>query len=738
MTGPAGRPSEHSGARWRRPVELATVAAAGTAAAGPVVGLYAPGPVPVLLPAAAVLGAGVTAGLRALRVPATPALLLSLAALGGGLAVAAGWLPRPGGPLPGAVLAAVRDSGALILTTSVPVPVSLATVALPVSATWLAAAGSTGLLATGRPALAAAPPVALFAAALALVGPPRTPAYGPAVALLVALVWLLALVEQRTAGRLRGPATVVFTGLLVTAVGLGGPVLAGLATRPPPDLRAAVEPPYLNPTQVNPLSLLAGWAREPGRELIRVRTDRPQPLRWVVLPEFTGVTWRPAPRYQAAGPLLPAQPGQPEAAPEVVRSRHEITITGLAGSWLPAPRGAREVRGVPVTVDRTSGTLLAQAGLGPGTTYTVRAARPVWDTPALVRARLSPDPGLDASRTLPPGAPGRLHEIARIAAGTGSPHQQASRVATYLRETYVYDPEAPGGNGYPSLARFLDPAAPGGGRGTSEQFAAAFAVLTRSLGIPSRLVVGFRPGEPTADGHLLRTGDGRAWAEVHLDGIGWVPFDPTPRTRQPDRPAQPRTSALAALFPPESGPEGAAADTPEPAPDAAGPAAAGTGPATGPESRLAPVSLALLAGGLAAAAAVAALRLRRSARHLAPGAPADRLLGGWRELRDGLRLAGRRPDPASTVDELAQAVAAAARVPQAQVAVLAAAVNAVAFSGSRSPVVRLGTTGRQLAGEAAAAELLHRVRGYRRALRRHAGGLRRLGWWLDPRPLWWR
>jgi hypothetical protein len=67
-------------------------------------------------------------------------------------------------------------------------------------------------------------------------------------------------------------------------------------------------------------------------------------------------------------------------------------------------------------------------------------------------------------------------------------------------------------------------------RGSAEQFASAFAVMARSLGIPARVVAGFLPGELGPDGHYhVRRADTHAWAEVWFEGAGWVPFDPSPR-----------------------------------------------------------------------------------------------------------------------------------------------------------------------------------------------------------------
>jgi transglutaminase-like putative cysteine protease len=66
-------------------------------------------------------------------------------------------------------------------------------------------------------------------------------------------------------------------------------------------------------------------------------------------------------------------------------------------------------------------------------------------------------------------------------------------------------------------------------RGFCEHYASAFAVLARSVGIPTRIVLGYQGGELNPiGGHLIvRQSDAHAWTELWLDGEGWVRVDPT-------------------------------------------------------------------------------------------------------------------------------------------------------------------------------------------------------------------
>jgi len=54
-------------------------------------------------------------------------------------------------------------------------------------------------------------------------------------------------------------------------------------------------------------------------------------------------------------------------------------------------------------------------------------------------------------------------------------------------------------------------------------------VMARTIGIPSRVVTGFGPGEVQPDGTIVvRDRNAHAWVELWMDTQGWVRFDPTP------------------------------------------------------------------------------------------------------------------------------------------------------------------------------------------------------------------
>jgi hypothetical protein len=61
------------------------------------------------------------------------------------------------------------------------------------------------------------------------------------------------------------------------------------------------------------------------------------------------------------------------------------------------------------------------------------------------------------------------------------------------------------------------------------------AVMLRTLGIPSRVVNGFRGGEfnDLTGSYIIRASDAHSWVEAYFPGQGWVSFDPTPPDPKP-------------------------------------------------------------------------------------------------------------------------------------------------------------------------------------------------------------
>ena len=73
-------------------------------------------------------------------------------------------------------------------------------------------------------------------------------------------------------------------------------------------------------------------------------------------------------------------------------------------------------------------------------------------------------------------------------------------------------------------------------RGFCEHYAYAFVMMMRAAGVPARIVAGYMGGEvnPVNRTVIVHQFDAHAWAEVWLDGQGWVRVDPTAAVA-PDR-----------------------------------------------------------------------------------------------------------------------------------------------------------------------------------------------------------
>jgi len=571
------------------------------------------------------------------------------------------------------------------------------------------------------------------------------------------------------AGHVIGLVTV-----LALAAGLA-PLVSERVNADPVDPRRYVQPPQVESLDESPLIRISGWALNPDQKLLDITTevmstnaDPPPPegetaddvaddvpddvasdvtggvadeaestadgdtpvgagirIRLAVLHDYDGVTWKVGATYRNAGRVLPPVTPHPDATVDTIRQ--EITIAELTGRLLPAVATPQRVDGARVAYDPESGTLIRPEGLTPGLRYTVTSVRERPDYNQLSAANVPA--GDEVARVLHvgDGVPEQMQRLAeKIAAENGAPYQRALAIEQFLSEHYRFVADAPSGHAYPNLAFFLfGPREAGGQRGTSEQFAAAFAVLGRLVGLPTRVVVGFRP--PTGNGPV-RAGDASAWPEVLFSGLGWVPFDPLP---QPDN--QPRP--VEEEFKPQPEPS-----TPPPSPEQTPPVDPTT--PSGPELVLATPprrgpSAPVLAGFglgtlilLAASAAITILLLRRALRRrrLSEGPPEARVVGAWLEVMDALRLA-RHP--------------AAAHLSASEVAAHARQVNVPSIRPAVPPIDELAgllnhlTFGAATVDEDQARAAVAQARAYTEKLRDGQPWWRRLWWSLHLGPLRW-
>ena len=127
---------------------------------------------------------------------------------------------------------------------------------------------------------------------------------------------------------------------------------------------------------------------------------------------------------------------------------------------------------------------------------------------------------------LPEGSNPRTAELAReMRAAAGSDRAFVNAVLDKLnQEEYYYTLEPPPLGSNP-VDRFLFETR----RGFCEHYASAFSVMMRSVGIPTRIVLGYHGGELNPmGGHLtVRQSDAHAWTEIWIAGLGWHRVDPT-------------------------------------------------------------------------------------------------------------------------------------------------------------------------------------------------------------------
>ncbi|MEU1398576.1 transglutaminaseTgpA domain-containing protein [Micromonospora zamorensis] len=657
-----------------------------TALAGVVLGRVYAGDLLTRLVIGAAVGS-VLVSVATRRLPSWLVAPLSVAAMAGwtlwSLRLAANHAELPGGLLE-VTADAARNGIPRLLTAMIPVEPAPDTVLVPVVAAWLAGlAGAEVALRAGRVLLGYLPPAGLYAAALYAVGPNAEPAVGATVAFVaVAALGLASPPSTATAGddpaasltprvraavRLRLAASAALgVALVVGSVAVLGPVVAGQVDGRPVDPRRYVEPPQVQTLDENPLIRISGWALHPEQKLLDVSTERsgapvppsddaspesePEPgassgpadtsggvrIRLAVLSDYDGVTWRVGATYRNAGRILPA--ATPPRDSTVGTVRQQITVAELSGRLLPAVATPQEVSGARVAYDPASGTLIRPEGLTPGLRYAVTSAEEHPDSNLLATANVPA--GDDVARVLrvADGVPDPMRRLAgQLAEENGAPFARALAIEQFLAEHYRVAADAPSGHAYPNLSFFLfGPRNGGGQEGTSEQFAAAFAVLGRLSGLPTRVVVGFRA---VGQGPVL-AGDAYAWPEVLFDGLGWVSFDPLPRPKSEPRPVEEDFRPTPDDPPPSEAPaptvEPSASPEPVAAPD-------------GPPNSGRPSTVVLVSAGsgglllLVGALLLTLLAMRRSLTRarLSHGDPGQRITGAWREVTDALRLAGR-------------------------------------------------------------------------------------------------
>lgn len=406
-------------------------------------------------------------------------------------------------------------------------------------------------------------------------------------------------------------------------------------------------------------------AEEPDRPVAEVTVTEPWsgyvPI--AVLDRYDGRVWgRTSDELLPTGGLLPEVLPAP-SGPEVVVRDLDVAATG---GWLPYVGRIAAIEGVSVLQDTGENFRLAEPVDAP--TYRLRSAQPVReladealdeDDPSargsgLVRPldvvrRPSEDrpAGERVCRLLALTATGETASAGAQLAVRGAPcgRRGPDRIG-FLRSladelgsgraVEVVAEDGASAGGPESLADLLELVGPpsaeeGISVGAPEQFAAAFALVADHYGFPVRLVTGFRLEEPrVGEPQPLHGRDAWTWAEVAVDGEGWVVVDPSPSAEDVTDPEE--LQRPEELEQPDAGQQEAPAEL------GVEPETVVVGPPPPPEESSRPPVLAAIAAGLAllvlipllVATARRAVRRRRRRR----GDARHRVIGAWHELLD--------------------------------------------------------------------------------------------------------
>src|SRR5712671_478982 len=105
-------------------------------------------------------------------------------------------------------------------------------------------------------------------------------------------------------------------------------------------------------------------------------------------------------------------------------------------------------------------------------------------------------------------------------------YDKALAIEHYLKTHFGYTLQLPRTAMKDPLANFLFERK----QGHCEYFASSMAVMLRTLGIPARVVNGFRSDEfnDLTGNYVVRAKNAHAWVEAYFPGYGWITFDPTP------------------------------------------------------------------------------------------------------------------------------------------------------------------------------------------------------------------
>lgn len=540
-------------------------------------------------------------------------------------------------------------------------------IGVPVFAVWLA-----GLLLGSRvPLLVLVPPLIVLAVSSAVSSLPneqRAVVAGVVGALSALQLLIFELRRGATSaswsGRILNPVIVVVVGVVAGALTLGVSVVGG-GSRFQADIeyREQPTPDTITIDVADPLQRATEWQLgllDPGVLLAELLPPVQRFIRpiWVSLQEYDGEQWRVQREYTtlpdgrtqiALDPLAAAS----KLAPVSVRIR---VAAGLPGRWVPTPQPVLVLVGqpVPMVYDPATGVLAALTS-PVGQSFVLGYGAPVASTEELQNAGPALSTGVDPALALPGTLPPAMADLAARVEQEAGPNY-FNRLTVLARELRQAGRPAPATllstvgtvpRDYDALDRVLRD-----GVGFQEQYAAIWALIARSWGVPTQLSIGFLP-KIRPLGTAVEPADVSIWASARLAGLGWVQFQPSPQDALAGRPGIIRPFDPDKPLPgPRPNPTPTPTPTPEPTPQPEPDVVDGDRIATVLAPALAVVLLIWLG----------CVRVVRERRRRPRGTPRQRIVAAWGWTRSLLDEAdhpiGRaRPLDASLADVLPESLA---------------------------------------------------------------------------------
>jgi transglutaminase-like putative cysteine protease len=253
-------------------------------------------------------------------------------------------------------------------------------------------------------------------------------------------------------------------------------------------------------------------------DLVLFTAITPVPTYWQVasLSVLNGDSWVPDAATAAAlrGSPVPAVGAGPGGGQTFTVT---VTVDNLDSRLLPVPPSTAAVS----TATLTSVGVVSAGPSRPGQSYRATASVPSVNAGGDIGPSVAPT--TVASDTRLPALPPVVSALARtITASASTPLGKAEALTNWFRSRLFHYSLAPT---RATLVSFLTTTH----TGSCEQFAGAFAVLARAVGLPTRVAVGFTTGVRDPAGQTVVRGiDAHAWPEVLL-GDTWTSFEPTPQ-----------------------------------------------------------------------------------------------------------------------------------------------------------------------------------------------------------------